>query len=343
MQFDHFIITRFCFRGRDVLKAIGGSGKYFTHDPLDPTNLDYRFKLLEMICLPSLSGQTSQDFTWILIIDKQLPINYRKRLEQLIACRERTYLYEYNPNDRIEEVTWLERFFTKPPEYFITTILDDDDALPRTFVHTLQDHLKEAKKSHKLPPVKILGAKNFIQWDIDCSTDTPLGWRCAWHCGLRVIGAGLTLCAKYPTYNICISAIRHNYAEQYLDLSIPHKGKNIKYFRDTVMRASEADHYDLKHHWSTDETFFDLSKEIGPVLMSNHSQNVQYARFYQIKYNSEKVIGPESFSEFDIDWNSTQEYIQSFRKNISQHSMQRRLWIYGSNIKRKLKHFFGLS
>ena len=47
------------------------------YDPLDPARLALRFSLFEIITLPSLLGQTDQDFTWVLLIDPALDARYR--------------------------------------------------------------------------------------------------------------------------------------------------------------------------------------------------------------------------------------------------------------------------
>jgi hypothetical protein len=112
MKLGHILLTRFSYRANTLVSARkSGDDSWDRLDPLDPTRLDFRFVLFECVCLPNVLEQSNQDFDWVLIIDPDLPMNYRKRLEKLIAKRKRTYLHEFSPNNNLMVLDWLEMMF----------------------------------------------------------------------------------------------------------------------------------------------------------------------------------------------------------------------------------------
>jgi hypothetical protein len=85
--FEHFIVTRFnlpLFKAKVDGKVVGN---------LDETWLAGRFDLFERYCLPSVKGQTCQDFRWIVLFDAATPQKFKDRFKsycdgynRLIPC-----------------------------------------------------------------------------------------------------------------------------------------------------------------------------------------------------------------------------------------------------------------
>src|SRR5579862_8573015 len=81
--FDHVLLTRFNVR--------------YVEDPnapsigVDPGWLADRFALFEQHCLPSVLGQTEQNFAWILFFDKATPQPFAARAQALADLRPRTF------------------------------------------------------------------------------------------------------------------------------------------------------------------------------------------------------------------------------------------------------------
>jgi len=103
MKFEHFIITPFCFRGKKAFNRLYWPGQNFQMNPLDKKFLVQRLKLFEMLCLPGILSQTNQNFSWILIIDEDLPKSYKKKLNLLVKEKERVFFLEYKDSIRLEK------------------------------------------------------------------------------------------------------------------------------------------------------------------------------------------------------------------------------------------------
>ena len=71
MKYKHIILTRFNLQfelGNDIY--------------IQPSWLDERFRLFKRYCLPSIVGQTNQNFTWVILSSEQTPTKYKERLSQ---------------------------------------------------------------------------------------------------------------------------------------------------------------------------------------------------------------------------------------------------------------------
>lgn len=113
-----------------------------------PSWFDGALSLFEAITFPSLVGQSSQDFTSLLIVDHQMPSQARERLERLVggfsnfhivpidltnmnSARQGCFDYVW---DRCQDYLLARQIVLDPFEYVITSVLDGDDALHRDTV-----------------------------------------------------------------------------------------------------------------------------------------------------------------------------------------------------------------
>ena len=194
MKVAHFIITKFCLRGGRWMDHVDGPW-FSAVNPLKASNVNLRLKLLETICLPGLLAQTNQNFTWVLLVDADLDRRAKRRLRELAGSLGRVWLHEYRADApvRLERLGWLEHLMDRP-DFVITTQNDDDDALPRRFVETVQSHIAELHDAGRLPPYKIMANKSALQWHMAFTRNAPrLGLPLAesrWGARLRVF-AGL--------------------------------------------------------------------------------------------------------------------------------------------------------
>jgi hypothetical protein len=183
--FEHFIVTRFnlpLFKAKVDGKVVGN---------LDETWLAGRFDLFERYCLPSVKGQTCQDFRWIVLFDAATPEHFKKRIETLKAEYDRLipcfvdshslpdlpvgYLDLVEEYDNKVEAAYpgrshdldidgerqlrlivppllrsvIKDLSVDVPEWFLTSRLDNDDALHQNFVRTVQKHFESAP-GHKV-------------------------------------------------------------------------------------------------------------------------------------------------------------------------------------------------
>lgn len=142
-MFHHFILTRFNIRlyrydkhGHSIDKELW---------------LEERLKLFETYTLPSIIGQTCQDFTWILLVDSQTPDSYRERMMsyrkgcpqiKYIAVKEQYGWHFANIFQQAVEELLKERG-AKEGDYCLTTYFDNDDCLNKDYVKNAHDILKQ--------------------------------------------------------------------------------------------------------------------------------------------------------------------------------------------------------
>jgi len=121
-SFKHYILTRF------------NAGLYDPKTALRvPPDLwmEHRLRLFATITLPSIAGQTCQNFTWLVLMDRRTPERYIRTLESS-GYANMKLIY---PTDG--RIPWLQSF--APGRYdLITTRIDNDDAFHRDTVKTLQ-------------------------------------------------------------------------------------------------------------------------------------------------------------------------------------------------------------
>lgn len=121
------------------------TGDYYSHykDALFKNDrLQHRFSLFENITLPSLDAQTSDDFTLLVLVSKDLPKQWMTRLQKL--AKDRAYLCIV-PVDAVKNVgdsalAVINKLVPKRRS-FITFRLDDDDALFSEYIEHLQEAL----------------------------------------------------------------------------------------------------------------------------------------------------------------------------------------------------------
>ena len=316
VKLAHFVITRFC--GRGLLARVDGS-PFSMIDPLRPRTVNLRLKLLEMTCLPGLLSQTNQAFTWVLLVDARLREDFKERLRDLARARDRVVLHEHRPDapDRLETLGWLEPLLADRPDYVVTTLNDDDDALPRRFVDVVQSHAVELSAQGRALPFKIMGAKRIVQWDMIFTRDAPLGWAAPWRESASVACPGFSLLCRYPAFDFSVLGLRHFYATTYFDFHAPPPIENVRYYRESFLRAARdacAGRIPMGG-----DAFFDASRQAGAVLMSNHGANLQYRRLSHRRWRAggghvpyRKVLGAETFPDVSIDWAAARRHARHF-------------------------------
>lgn len=330
MNLQHVLITRFSYRSTSWQNL--DDDRHF--DPLKPENLEYRFRLFEIAALPGVLGQTSQDFVWLIIVDRELDSNFRERLKALVSERPRTYLHDYNEADDLGGLEWLRPYLHTPEQgdYVVTTTLDDDDALPRDFVARLHEAVQRLAASR--PPLLILGVAKTIEWDLALSDDAPLGWTAPWHrqhgAMPSITAVGFTFASRQPEYPFSVLERNHALAREYLDPSVPSAAPYVERTREQFRRAAAAAGEQLAS-WSPEDTFCDLSTTLaGPVLVTNHVQNLQADRLFEPKPEASRVEGPETFPGLTLDWAALHRHADQFhvgtRSRFLQRSWRVRRW-----------------
>jgi hypothetical protein len=340
----HAVITRFSYR--HTTQAAGLNGvlvSLLKRDPLHPRRLAFRYSLFELTCLPSLLGQTAQNFDWFIVVDPDLPQEWRERLQSLVRGRARTHLHEYDPAEDLTATQWLMPYVPLQTSRLLTTLLDDDDALPSDFIEKMQSAISE--RGDKLASIATLASKNSRQWELVHSARAPLGYQCAWHRGGWVLSTGLSLLCSWPQHPLTVLAIHHQVADLWF---LPERGAALmKLLQDrwalTDARAVEATAFiaDRMDDFSKrvegcaggagvpDATsrFVDLSDTVDAFVVSNHFCNDQVLRLFEPKADRAPVRGPQDFPGVPIDFERFRSNSRTFGKGVRVYGgLVRELW-----------------
>ena len=327
MKLAHFVITRFCLRGMDgrLFRDVDGPA-YGSGNPLKPRTVDLRLKLLEMLCLPGLSAQTNQDFTWVLLVDAGLEEGVKARLREMTRAKDRVLLHEHRPDapDRLETLGWLDPLLSDRPDYVLTTINDDDDALPRRFVDVVQSHAFALNAQGRLPPVKLMGVNRIDQWDLVFTRDAPWGWAVSRSGVVSTASCGFSLLCRYPAFDFSVLGMRHYFAMKYLNFQVSPPRENVRFYRQAFLEAARDARVGRVPMGNA--AFFDAGPRAGAVLMSNHGANygknprrsgvaVGAARTIRSENGSaarRKVLGAETFPDVRVDWTAVRRHATHF-------------------------------
>ena len=325
MKLAHFVLTRFCLRQERLFEHLDGPW-FGAGNPLAPASVRSRLKLLEAICLPGILSQTNQNFTWVLIVDRNLNAAAKQRLATLIAAKDRVHLYEYPPAGEappppLEGLGWLLSLPSQQakiaagegqPDYVITTLNDDDDAMPRRFVATLQDHAFELASRQALPPFKILGTKHAVEWDMAFSRAAPLGWAKPSQHPIDLASCGFSLLCRQPAGDFSILGLRHRDAGNYFDFAQPARTRNVRIYRKCFLQAARVD--GAQRMPSGSQALFEAGPIAGPALCSNHGANLQAQRLRRRNRSRVRVLGAETFPHAAIDWNAVRRNARHFSR-----------------------------
>lgn len=225
MSYIHCIITRFSFRFRktDLVDQL-----------LAPERLDHRFKIFETFCLPSILNQDNPQFYWIIVIDPLLPQRYISRLEEIASKHEKSETYakkgprqfifhKWNWDiDKLENIDWLLKYFEKKPKFLITTRLDDDDALSKNFIKTIQSNLTSKEPTDKINSFRYLSYSNGYHY-YTAGNKLKIARN-------PMIALGLSLITRVDKYPMSVYLGNHTQIPKYLKQPEKHK-KMLQLYR----------------------------------------------------------------------------------------------------------------
>ena len=309
-------------------------------DPLLPANLEFRFKLFEVFCLPGILKQTSQSFKWVILKDKDLPEKYLQRLKKLVEGMQNIYLHTFDPVVSLESMAWLKPYLDDEREWLITTNLDDDDVLPLNYIETIQFDIQSSALNDRLPVVKIYATTNVRQWDAISSHKSPFGLICNKLPAPSNIG--FSLLVNKGLYDLTVWKLRHVLAESYFEKPVKQLNKNVEYGR----KALKLDDPEAGlNQWEKNDLFYDVGQLTDSVLLVNHFKNVQQWRLHKSKDGCEIVSGADSipgrtvnfelFRKYRNDFSKTQAFFYMLRLLLSRKYMAHK----GGGRPQKLKNF----
>lgn len=105
---------------------------------LDMDWLNYRLDLFKQFCLPSVQNQLCKNFQWIILMDEDTPMPFRKQMEQCIAgCQEAELLYlPYNTNINTQFKAIAQKYSSNI-DVLVSVRLDSDDLLSNNFIRDM--------------------------------------------------------------------------------------------------------------------------------------------------------------------------------------------------------------
>jgi len=138
-RFKHFILTRFNLINEqqyDVSYDYVNSDEYLLE----------RFRLFELFCFPSVSGQTNKNFTWLVLFNDKLPGKWKNKCEDY---KKKCPNFEPRYLSAVETREWknmLNKLILDEIDdcdFVLTTRLDNDDAIYLSFVDSIQKYFLE--------------------------------------------------------------------------------------------------------------------------------------------------------------------------------------------------------
>lgn len=134
----HYLLTRFNL----ALWQEDKTGKAIGREEW----LAKRMRLFETYCLPSVIGQTIQDFDWILLVDENTPSAYREKIKAYRSLYPQTHFvgvkpqYAFHFADIFRQMVMADLLKKgwNEGDLCLTTYLDNDDCIARSFVEKVQ-------------------------------------------------------------------------------------------------------------------------------------------------------------------------------------------------------------
>lgn len=197
----------------------------------------------------------------------------------------------------------------------LTTVLDDDDTLPRSFTQQMRTLVsKRAATTTQFPPLAF-GFSAPLQWDLDFIKCPPFGSIAPWHRRRRggvtyPLSCGLTLLAPDHYYDLCVLGLEHVSSQWMFDADFkpinPLQRNGVRLLRAAAGQAG----YDWTT-WSSQANFVLLDDIVPAPLILNHGYNDQESRLAENKEESRAVLGPQSLPEIALDWTALTNFVSS--------------------------------
>jgi len=142
-RFQHFLMTRFNVGLYPKQMDQAYSDKQGRVPAKDPDGwMEKRFELFERFCVPSVRNQSMKDFTWLVVFDAKTPQRYLDRAERVgHDCHLVPQRAERGHRRTLR--LFAAQSLRPDTKYLITSRIDNDDAIHRDFVGTVQGHLRQ--------------------------------------------------------------------------------------------------------------------------------------------------------------------------------------------------------
>jgi hypothetical protein len=133
-QYQHIVITRFNLKRSAWVNDRSGH-------PVQTTEwMDHRIALFRRYCYPSMVKQTNQNYTWIILFDRDTPDEHRALMKDSESCPQIVPLYLEKDMPQEEIIDRVNATVDRAVDYLITTRLDNDDAFHGKAVEVIQSN-----------------------------------------------------------------------------------------------------------------------------------------------------------------------------------------------------------
>lgn len=150
VKFTHYLVTRFNVR-------LHGNGPEFIRPDAKGTNWEEeRMPLFTRYCAPSIAGQTSKDFTWLIYTDTETPDALLQKITSAIPALVNYLIVPVEGFDAML-VDLKTKCAQASTPYIITSRLDNDDAVSKNYIETIQAHFEPR---HNVV-INLLGGVNY--------------------------------------------------------------------------------------------------------------------------------------------------------------------------------------
>lgn len=130
-MFKHFIITQFNLRKFPSGAKAEADWVNWTQD---------RIKLFDSYCLPSFLNQSNKNFTWLIYFDSKTPQKFNDLLKKLDEVSFVKLCFADSFNHFMVKYTEDIKKLSSNTEWIITSRCDNDDALQKDAVNTIQNN-----------------------------------------------------------------------------------------------------------------------------------------------------------------------------------------------------------
>ncbi|MCP5005213.1 MAG: hypothetical protein GY941_14950 [Planctomycetes bacterium] len=97
----------------------------------------HRFDLFDRFCYPSVRSQTNQNFKWLVFFDENTPDQFKQKIDAYTRWKNFIPFYcESLSNLNIGNI--IRANMSTDAKHLITTRLDNDDAIGKKFIETVQ-------------------------------------------------------------------------------------------------------------------------------------------------------------------------------------------------------------
>jgi hypothetical protein len=115
--------------------------------------MDYRLKIFDAFCYPSVAAQTNQNYMWLILLDDKTPTRHRVLISQY--GRIKPVYYRRGPGITLQQIVMdnMQQSVDTKADYIITTRIDVDDMIARNFVQDIQKGFPAKDNIHLVFPL----------------------------------------------------------------------------------------------------------------------------------------------------------------------------------------------